>query len=262
MTMLRILYTVAMTAAVVTAETDERQLQTGGNPFGFFTSLFGGLGGGDGEGQEELPHPQGPPPTILLPEGLDPEVQQTKPQTEQSNSNLSPPIQVPSNPSPPVLLPTDLYSIIVSRDYSARSFEQPVNACIQVQELTEGQTMADDPKLILGNCDDYFTTGVVSGGWRLDENDLFRSQLDDRYCMQAGNGNEPKEGNLLRVGLCDATLDSQKFVYFPNIGIRPAADQTLCVVWKGQDAQVGDDPILLNRCQWVRDRRQWDFGTV
>ena len=154
------------------------------------------------------------------------------------------------------------YSAIVSRDYTARSAVEPINACIQVQELTEGQTLADGPNLLLGDCDGYFDSGVVSGGWRLDGHDLFRSQLDDRYCMQAGVGETPKEGNILRLGLCNATLDAQRFVYFPSRGIRPLVDQTLCVVWKGQVADVGKDEILLNQCRWVRDRREWEYGNI
>lgn len=151
------------------------------------------------------------------------------------------------------------YHPIVSFDYVSPTKKDPASTCIRVPDTTARDLNGQN--LILGSCDEYLTYGAVDDGWRYDEKfDLFRSQLNDKMCMQAGGGNRPKNGNILRLAPCNKKRKSQKFQYFPGIGIHPVTNSSLCVVWKGLTPQPGSDPIILNPCKWVGDRLVWQFG--
>ena len=149
------------------------------------------------------------------------------------------------------LVEEEAYGPIVSTDYPSFANSTDVtNACIKVQDgnVTEGQT------LVLGDCEQG-----MDDGWRLDKSKMFRSQLDDGMCIQAGRGNSPSDGNVLRLFTCDGSRKSQKFIYAPGIGIRPYFSQQLCVVWQGVLPQIDSDPILVNTYQDVGGRIRCQF---
>ena len=90
---------------------------------------------------------------------------------------------------------------------------------------------------------------------------MFRSELNSSYCIQAGKNDIPRGGNALRLSWCDSSKSSQKFVYHPEVGIRPLVNQTLCVVWKGITPTIVDqiDPIIINQCLNVSGRLGWRY---
>ena len=149
-------------------------------------------------------------------------------------------------------LQSNRYGPIVSVDFPtyANSTDLVENACIKVQDgiATAGQA------LILGDCEEG-----TNDGWRLDSARLFHSELDDTLCLQAGRGSTARDGNVLRLFPCDASQNSQRFVYSRGIGIRPLFSQQLCVVWKGGLPEINVDEILLNFCQDVGGRIEWDI---
>lgn len=151
-----------------------------------------------------------------------------------------------------ILVPSP-YHRLLSVDYS---FYAPLNytdmeACIQV----ENGTAAEGQPLILGDCN---SNNGGQDGWKLDSY-LFRSELNSSYCIQAGKNDIPRGGNALRLSWCDSSKSSQKFVYHPEVGIRPLVNQTLCVVWKGITPTIVDqiDPIIINQCLNVSGRLGW-----
>ena len=148
-------------------------------------------------------------------------------------------------------LQSNRYGPIVSADFPtyANSTDLVENACIKVKDGSAAEGQA----LILGDCEQG-----TNDGWRLDSARLFHSQLDDTMCIQAGRGRTARNGNVLRLFPCDATRKNQRFVYLRGIGIRPLFRQNLCVVWKGGLPEIDTDEILLNFCQDVGGRIEWD----
>lgn len=148
------------------------------------------------------------------------------------------------------------YSPLVAVGYASHAHQNfsHMEACIHV----ENGTAAEGQPLILGDCADEY-----GGGWMLDDNKAFRSELNSSYCMQAGKSkrNIPRSGNSLRLGLCDSR-SAQKFAYHAELkqtglGIRPFFNQSLCVVWKGVNPEIGADPIILSNCEDVGGRLDW-----
>jgi hypothetical protein len=118
-----------------------------------------------------------------------------------------------------------------------------VRGCI---ELKNGNT-ASGAKLVLGDCNRR-----ING---FEEKDLgnttdlvqLYSRKDKTMCMQA----EPLvEGAYVLLRKCSTTNKYQKFEWYGQI--KPASDKTLCVVYHGQHADMGDY-IKLKKCSKFKD---------
>lgn len=122
--------------------------------------------------------------------------------------------------------------------------------------IVEDSRPRADQKLILGECD-------LSGQeWRLDDDSLYHTKLDDGMCMQAGRGGTPVHGTKLRIFPCDKANNLQHFegpiseTY--TGGIRLKNYPKLCVDWRGVNANINQDPIIVKDCNnvnggWSRD---------
>eukprot|EP00591_Stephanopyxis_turris_P008572 CAMPEP_0195519268 /NCGR_PEP_ID=MMETSP0794_2-20130614/14548_1 /TAXON_ID=515487 /ORGANISM="Stephanopyxis turris, Strain CCMP 815" /LENGTH=262 /DNA_ID=CAMNT_0040648391 /DNA_START=190 /DNA_END=978 /DNA_ORIENTATION=+ len=138
-----------------------------------------------------------------------------------------------------------MYGIIQSDD----AYDISGSACIAVK----GGKAGIGRRLVLGDCES------PGNGWRLSRNGLFRTELDDSLCMQAGHNesSSPMDRAKIRLKPCDRNNNLQKFVFINGNGIRPKMNQSLCMVWKGKNADVGMDPIMLRPCNLVDSRNDW-----
>ena len=154
---------------------------------------------------------------------------------------LVPPPAISQPTSPPAS--ADGYQRLVSVDYDG-----PGDACLEVKDSvnTNGQ------RLVLGDCT------VAKGGWRFDDMGMIRTELGDDYCMQAGYGrHDDMVGRVMRINHCNAHNGLQKFVWKAGEGLRPEANKNMCVVWRGTTPNVGDDPIILLPCGYVKNKNDW-----
>ena len=118
--------------------------------------------------------------------------------------------------------------------------------CIELKN----EDPSDDAKLTIGNCNG-------GPGWRIDSKGLIHSEADDNHCMQAGREGNPKDGNMIRMFRCDSNNELQKFVYEGFQLIKPVSDESLCVVWQGNTPNLGDDDVVLKKCNKVTERAAW-----
>jgi hypothetical protein len=156
------------------------------------------------------------------------------------------------------LLDEDMYyGHIMSDDYhNPHADGDDGGACLSVKHKVarKGQ------KLVLERCynDSPPDMEWVAAGWRFDDEGFVHSELDDSYCMQAGHDSVLKGSEFLRLYPCDETKkDVQQFVWINGGGIRPKANQDLCIVWRGVNGNFGTDPMVLKRCTAVDDRNDW-----
>ena len=121
--------------------------------------------------------------------------------------------------------------------------------------VTDSKPRADQ-KLTLGKC------GLPGQEWRLDNDSLYHTNLDDGMCMQAGREGTPAHGTKLRIFPCDKNSTLQHFegpiseTYIG--GIRLKNYPNLCVDWRGVNANIKQDPIIVKDCKkvnggWSRD---------
>lgn len=122
------------------------------------------------------------------------------------------------------------------------------DACIELSSKEYNQV---DKTLIIGDCK---TTG--SSGWRFGLNGKIHSEYNDEYCIQVAS----HEGARLKLLPCDPDNDNplQNFVYH-NHGkaIRPKKDDTLCVTYEGNHADIGTDKLILKKCDKIESQRHW-----
>jgi hypothetical protein len=128
-------------------------------------------------------------------------------------------------------------------DYFQLSTDGPaVTGCLIV---TDSNPIADQ-KLILGKC------GLPDQEWRLDSDYLYHTKLNDNMCMQAGRGGTPVHGNKTRIFPCNKNNTLQRFEGPSSAnytgGVRLKDYPTLCVSWRGVDANIGQDPIIVKNC--------------
>ena len=104
-----------------------------------------------------------------------------------------------------------------------------------------------DQKLKLGNCD------LPDQEWRLDTDFLYHTKLNDSMCMQAGRGGTPVHGTKLRIFPCDKNNTLQLFegpLSQTFLGaIRLKNYPNLCVDWRGVNADINQDPIIIKDCK-------------
>jgi len=149
------------------------------------------------------------------------------------------------------------YSQIASEDYIYKgNFSAGgIAACMTV---TDGKA-AENQDIIVDVCQEPSKTD----GWRFDSSGLLHTQLDDDFCMQAGRNALPRGGNQVRLFPCDSEHANQKFVMKNGGGgIRPEANQDLCLVWLGVQADLGSDPIVLKNCTTVTAQLDWSFESA
>jgi len=135
---------------------------------------------------------------------------------------------------------------VQNRYFMLESFN--FDGCI---ELKNGRA-ENDNNLILGPCNS-------NQGWRYDEDGRFHSSADDSKCMQAARGGSIRDGSKLRIYTCDRNDRGQIFDFNGGGHIALRSDPDLCVVFRGTNANLGDDPIILKECDAVEDARlEWD----
>jgi len=140
------------------------------------------------------------------------------------------------------------YSLIVFDDYDA--FNNPNAdsiACMRVRN----DKLRKNQWVILGSCEGF------KAGWNFDDDGLLHSELDPDWCMQAGRTGLVRDGEYVRMRKCDPDKQLQKFVHIKGGGIRPFANQELCMVWRGNHADFGEDPMMFKKCDDVEDRIDW-----
>ena len=134
-------------------------------------------------------------------------------------------------PAPaPAPVSSDGYQRIKSADLSD-------DACIEIEH---GRAVAKQ-RLNLGDC------SAESGGWSLEESGLIKSELDSEFCMQA-DFSEVGVGTPMRIMPCSPDNELQQFTFTSGEGIRPVSNSDLCVSWRGVNADIGHDPMLLKDC--------------
>lgn len=108
-----------------------------------------------------------------------------------------------------------------------------------------------EQQLILGDC------GVdATNTWRYN-NGLFHSKLNDQFCIHVGRGKDPEHGRKMRLFPCDETNDLQQFYHFESTGhIKLKSNENLCVEFHGKNANIGEDDIILKKCEKSVDG--WD----
>jgi len=134
----------------------------------------------------------------------------------------------------------DGYGLIMSDD----SHE---SACVQVRN----DHVRKNQRLILGDCNG------LKAGWRLDDNGLFHTELDDEWCIQAGKRGQVEDGEFARMRKCNPSKELQQFEWRNGGGIRPLSNDEFCLVWRGNHADVGIDPLIFKYCDDVEDRNDW-----
>ena len=100
-------------------------------------------------------------------------------------------------------------------------------------------------RVFLDECDE-------SLAWRLSMVDdegcaLVHSALDDTMCLRAGIGPSMEDGTRMAVVPCDEEDVLQHFCYTGE-KIHAAYDSSLCMVYRGNEANVGVDPIIMKTC--------------
>jgi len=121
-------------------------------------------------------------------------------------------------------------------------------ACIEIEH---GRAIAEE-KVVLGDCT------ADDGGWSFEESGLVRSQLDNDFCLQADYRlSSLGPGTPIRLMPCDSDEELQLFVFVKGQVIRPVEDDGLCVTWRGVNANIGNDPILLKKCDEISDELEW-----
>ena len=123
------------------------------------------------------------------------------------------------------------------------------DGCIELR----GGVATDDSVLILGPC-------TPEQAWRYDEDGRFHAFTDDSKCMQAARGGTIEDGSKMRVFPCDTTRADQVFEWDAGesapiqLGIRP----DLCGVFRGVNAMIDQDNIILKECDSINpDRLPW-----
>lgn len=127
------------------------------------------------------------------------------------------------------------------------SDDAETSACVQVRN----DHPRKNQRLVLGDCESE------KPGWRLDNDGLFHTELDDDWCLQAGKRGAVKDGEFARMRKCDATETLQEFEWRNGGGIRPKSNDSLCLVWRGVHPNVGVDPLIFKDCNDVKDRNDW-----
>lgn len=101
--------------------------------------------------------------------------------------------------------------------------------------------------LILGDCTNQeygFEEHFVD-----DTSVRFRSRLDRKYCMQATHSPMLRAGGKLRLYPCSRDNQAQLFTR----STQPVKDPSLCVGYRGRQANVNIDPIILKKCKPGQD---------
>jgi hypothetical protein len=113
-----------------------------------------------------------------------------------------------------------------------------------------GGTPSNKDKLLLGECNQR------NQAWRYDAATMqFHTKKNDKFCLQAGLGGPVGHGSKMRIFECDEDEALQKFEYL-NALVLNGTD--LCVAYRGINANVGKDPIVLKPCDlgnnnWSQD---------
>mmetsp|Transcript_20572 Transcript_20572/g.29733 ORF Transcript_20572/g.29733 Transcript_20572/m.29733 type:complete len:257 (-) Transcript_20572:41-811(-) len=68
------------------------------------------------------------------------------------------------------------------------------------------------------------------------------------HCLQGGYGGKLRDGSKLRVFPCDDSSLLQRFVLDGESDIRPVTNSNLCLVHRGDTANLDEDPIIFKKC--------------
>lgn len=141
---------------------------------------------------------------------------------------------------PAPTMASDSYQSLQSLQYDG-----PGDACVEVK----GDIATNGQRAILGDCS--------HSGWKVSDKGMIHSEIDDDFCLQAGYpGPNKMLGSAVRIQHCNENNHYQRWV-FSGATLRPSLDHSLCAVWRGTTADVGDDPILMLPCSHVEDKSDW-----
>ena len=119
----------------------------------------------------------------------------------------------------------------------------------------EADGSSDGSGIRLGTCD----SSKASQEWQYDSFvGVFKTSVGSNKCLQApGSGNVPTNGRLMRVYGCNEDNPFQQFVWSAADGgpIKLAEYPEYCVVFRGVNADVGTDPIILKKCEDIINER-------
>jgi hypothetical protein len=132
-----------------------------------------------------------------------------------------------------------VYSMIESEEYMG---------CIELKN----ENTDTGAKLVLGDCSSGY-------GWELDNNGLIHSEKDPTKCMQVGHDGAPHALKYIRMYPCDQNKPLQLFGYDHDGMLHLLDDDDFCITFHGIIAHTGMDSIIMNRCNLVGGRAQWNF---
>ena len=80
---------------------------------------------------------------------------------------------------------------------------------------------------------------------------LFKLSTGSNKCLQAGRGDAPTDGRMMRIFGCNEDHPLQQFDWPGTAGgpIKLAKYPEYCVVFRGVNANINDDPIILKKCE-------------
>jgi hypothetical protein len=79
---------------------------------------------------------------------------------------------------------------------------------------------------------------------------VFRTGRNEDKCLQAGYDGDPAEGEFVRVADCDLNNSLQKFTWdFVSGFISLTDNPAFCMSFRGINANVGADPVVMKRCE-------------
>jgi len=118
-------------------------------------------------------------------------------------------------------------------------------------------------RVYLDECDEELA-------WRVsfeDEHELLHSPLDDDKCLRAGRGQTIQDGTKMTLAPCDPSDPLQVLAAYSVSGERSsvlklhaAFDEDFCMVYRGNSANVGVDPIIMKTCN--DNQEPWDVIEV
>ena len=80
---------------------------------------------------------------------------------------------------------------------------------------------------------------------------LFKTSVGSNKCLQAGSGDVPIDGRMVRIYGCNEDHPLQQFDWPGNVGgpIKLSEYPAYCLVFRGVNADIGTDPIILKKCE-------------
>lgn len=152
-----------------------------------------------------------------------------------------------------IRLPVMSYATTVPVFIASQNFQ----GCLEVKDFNTNQN-----RVYLEDCDSDI------GGWTIEKPEedegpfMFKSRSDPTKCLQAGYGQRIQDGTKLRLLDCNPSNPFQRFLwdgYASGDGtgpIKAAFRGNFCVAFRGVNANVGSDPIIIKHCDVLSEERK------